>query len=147
MYYTTLAITLLFTSALAESIITSDSCNNMTMPMLTTRYHDQTCIIECDGETESGEPNLACFAFSDGVLQAYEKHGLYNKDMCFETTLQAMGADPRTDDPEMIVTSCPEFFLYMGWDRNVKRTLGNMRQEVQCKTNRSLQVMIEMLKK
>ena len=112
--------------------------------MLTTRYHEQTCVVECDGKTSSGEPNLQCFAFSDGVLGTYEKHGLYNKDICLETTVQAKNADPTTDDPEMVVTSCPEFFLYLGWDRNVKRTLGNMRQEVQLKTTRALEIMIDM---
>ena len=137
--------TMMICSAMGESI-TADSCNNITMPMLTTRYHEQTCVVECDGKTSSGEPNLQCFAFSDGVLGTFEKHGLYNKDICLETTLQAMGADPTTDDPEMVVTSCPEFFLYLGWDRNVKRTLGNMRQEVQLKATRALEIMIDMLK-
>jgi hypothetical protein len=135
---------LLFVSASAS--ITSEQCNNITMPMLTTTYHDGACVIECDGKKD-GQPNLECLAFSDGVLSAFGKQGMYDpKTMCMDTTVQAMGADPQTDDPEMVVASCPEFFLYAGWDRNMKRTLGNMRQEVVCKTSRALQVMIDMLK-
>ena len=139
--YTTILL-ILSISAHGKNI-TMDSCNSITsmgLKFIDARYFEGTCVVECE------QPNIECLTFSDGVVNEFEKNGLYDKNICVDTTVQAKGADPNTDDPEMIVNSCPEFFLFLGWDRNEKRTLGNMRQEVVCKTEKALQVMIDLLK-
>ena len=82
-------------SVMGESI-TADSCNNITDADAHGRYPRVRDHASKSTENRLRRTNLQCFAFSDGVLGTFEKHGLYNKDICLETTLQAMKQDPTT---------------------------------------------------
>ena len=57
---------------------------------------------------------------------------------CLRTTVEAPGEAAGTEDPEMIITSCPEWTLWVGWDRGTKRTLGNMRQQLVLNTPKAV---------
>ena len=85
---------------------------------------------------------FSCATFADGASMVLEKAGL-KKATCFTDSIEHPGEAPGTSDPEMIVTSCPDFLLYIGWDRDKERTMGNMRQELLLKTNAAVKAIAE----
>jgi len=105
------------------------------LPILAVRDQtDGSCVVECDMKRGA--------TFADGASMVLEKAGL-KKATCFTDSIEHPGEAPGTSDPEMIVTSCPDFLLYIGWDRDKERTMGNMRQELLLKTNAAVKAIAE----
>merc|ERR1712096_8749 len=107
--------------------------------MFFTRFSDEykSCTVECDPRGKTG-PILGCAGFSDWIIGGMGNAGLMPNGLCQKTVLEAPDKAPDTTDPETYVTSCPDFFYYMGWDRGQKRTLINIRQEMVLKTDKAL---------
>jgi len=93
-----------------------------------THVYSGNCVVECPAD----QPGLVCISFGDGVNMIMEKAGLKND--CVDNTIEAPDEAPGTTDPEMVTVTCSEWFMYIGWDRDVNRTLGHMRQEVLLKS-------------
>lgn len=107
------------------------------LPIFSVRYSDEEkhCTVECAMEPPgSNKTVLACAAFADWATSSMTTAGLWSDKTCRQTSILAPDAAPGTIDFELLVASCPSWFLFTGWDRGVKRTLGNMRQEFTLKT-------------
>eukprot|EP00419_Tripos_fusus_P070908 CAMPEP_0172872230 /NCGR_PEP_ID=MMETSP1075-20121228/92522_1 /TAXON_ID=2916 /ORGANISM="Ceratium fusus, Strain PA161109" /LENGTH=161 /DNA_ID=CAMNT_0013722543 /DNA_START=23 /DNA_END=505 /DNA_ORIENTATION=- len=132
--------------AASEAALTAQDCEKIPvptdessgLPLFSVRFSDTetgTCTVECDAKPKpDSKLVIGCTAFADGVIAAMGKADLSPDKYCQKTELEYPGKKAGETDPEMVVQSCPEWFLYMGWDRNLNRTLGNMRQEVVLKT-------------
>eukprot|EP00656_Telonema_subtile_P018304 TRINITY_DN19877_c0_g1_i1.p1 TRINITY_DN19877_c0_g1~~TRINITY_DN19877_c0_g1_i1.p1 ORF type:complete len:160 (-),score=38.28 TRINITY_DN19877_c0_g1_i1:273-752(-) len=105
---------------------------------------DATCVVECD-YARGNVTVLPCVSFADAVTRVMTKAGLNTG--CFDNRIEAPGEEPGTSDPEMITKACPDWFLYLGWDRGVKRVLGTMRQEVLLKSPAALTAFMTMIPK
>ena len=71
------------------------------------------CLIECDGSLSDGTtPNRACYTFGDGVNDGFEKAGLKPKSQCTGTAIEYPFEKADEEDLEMVVTSCPQWFLW-----------------------------------
>jgi len=109
------------------------------LPLFTVRYDTNLCIVECDvNPAGSNTPVLGCTAFSDSVNAIMTKAGLMPAT-CYNTMFEAPDKEPGSTDPEIILAHCPDFMLYLGWDRNMTRTLGHMRQELALETQPALE--------
>ena len=106
------------------------------LPVLDVRNQtDGTCVVECKWHRTAFE---ICAAFSDGANQILKKAGLAPAT-CFTSSIESPGEAPGSSNPEMFTTSCPDYFLYVGWDRDQQPTMGNMRQELLLKTKAAVE--------
>lgn len=140
-----------------EAALTSKDCEGIPVPTdvdsgfptFSVRFSDTeggTCTLECDVKPKPDGPTvLGCVAFADGVEAAMSEADLSPKETCSKTQVEHPGKAAGITDPEMVVQSCPEWFFYMGWDRNLNRTLGNMRQELVVKTPKAVDVVKKMV--
>ena len=96
------------------------------------RSQSDGCFVECD-DNINGTSNFGCYSFSDGMTNAFEAAGL-KPSSCTSTTFESPDESDKID-PEMVITSCPEWTLWMGWDRGTDRTTGNMRQSLMLKSD------------
>ena len=90
------------------------------------------CVIECD-DTVNGTAVFSCFTFSDGANSVLKKAGLA-PSTCVTNTIEAP-EEAGVSDPEMVTITCPEYFMWSGWDSTVKRTMGSMRQMLLLKSD------------
>ena len=112
------------------------------LPIFTVRNQsDGRCVVECDMRV-GNRTVLSCATFADGASDILKKAGL-SPSTCITDTIEAPGEAPGVSDPEMYSTSCPEFFLWLGWDRGVSRTMGNMRQELLLKSSAAVKAIAD----
>ena len=142
----------------AQTNITKAECDaikvpedpNVHAPMFLVRFQEPEpelgqCVVECDS-TRNGTHFLSCAAFPDGIISGFQDKGLYPASSCQATTLDSPQEAPGTEDPEMVITSCPSWLIWMGWDRGTPRTLGNMRTQVALKSLAAIDAFKEMIK-
>ena len=92
----------------------------------------------------NGTLSLSCVAFGDGVREGFQKAGLAPAS-CLDTTFETPGESSGTSDPEMMITACPEWTVWMGWSRQVPHILGKMRQELILKTDAALKAFVHIM--
>ena len=142
------------TLTIAIHVVSADPTNPTTCSgiiprdFLITLNQSTSCLVECNNFYPNGTTSFSCFAFSDGVQAGMAKDGLFPKEACTTTQFETPGENPNTTDTEMSFTACPQWSLFVGWDRsNEAHTMGKMRQELVLKTPQAMLIAAKILNK
>ena len=130
---------------LAGAVSAALDCGSIeSQPYFVVRAQSDGCLVECDDSFPNGTASFACYTFTDGVQHGFATAGLAPGSTCMNVTFESPDEAPGTEDPEMLITVCPQWATWAGWDRGADRTLGNLRQELMLKTAAAVQAFNQM---